>query len=82
MHFHSGRLVSEARRLQTRNQTPGPTEDTRHIIGRQHRSSTPMFHVDDISGELGRNGTGLSDAFKLTKLVWTDIIGLVIVIGR
>ena len=30
---------------------------------------TAIFHIDDISGELRRNGTGLSDAFNLTKLV-------------
>ena len=41
---------------------------------------SPMFHMDDISGEIGRNGTGLPDAFKLTKLVWT--VTLVIIIER
>ncbi len=38
-----------------------------------------MFHINDISGELGRDGTGLLDVFKLTKLMWT--VTLVIVIG-
>ena len=71
LHFHSGRLVSVARRP--------AEEESGFWISRRHKTYnwptastfTPMFHIDDISDELRRNGTGFSDAFKLTKLVWT-----------
>ena len=62
-------LFTKREDLQNSNRAPESPEDTRH-----HWPTasifTPMFHIDDISGELRRNGTGFSDAFKLTKLVW------------
>ena len=78
--FHSGSLVSEARR--PAEQQSGSRITRRHKTYHWPTASifTPMFHIDDISGEPRRNGTGFLDAFKLTKLTWT--VTLVIIIGR
>ena len=67
--------------LQNSNRVPESPEDTRHVYHWPTASIfTPMFHIDDVSGELRRNGTGFSDALKLTKLMWT--VTLVVIIGR
>ena len=79
--FHSGRLVSEARR--PAEQQSGSRITRRHKTYHWSTASifTPIFHIDDISGELRRNGTRFSGAFNLTKLIWTVTL-LVISIGR
>ena len=83
LHFHSGHLVSEARR--PAEQESGSWINRRHKTEVWSTSSifTPIFHGDDISGELRWNGNGmeLSDAFKLTKLVWTVTL-IIIIIGH
>ena len=63
-------LFRKREELQNSNRALESPEDTRHNWPTAS-IFTPMFHIDDIRGELRRNGTGFSDAFKLTKLMWT-----------
>ena len=57
--------------LQNRNLAPGSTEDTRHIIGRQHRSSLQCF----TSTTLVANLDGMKRGFR-TRSSWRSLCGL------